>query len=357
MPRIPDTFFIEMSTAAQAALANLDNAAKAREFNRSVADITGSFTKKIIKGKTYWYYQTRDPDGKPQQVYLGPESPLMQGLISQRHEQNSIASAAHLSRLAAAAVALGASKIAPKHGRVIRRMAEYGFFRAGGVLAGTHAFLSYQNMLGVRWTHGDMTMDVDFAHPGKSVVMAFDNLVKVDVRTALESLQMGFIPVHGQARFKKKDEPDFDVDFLTNLKRAGSAPMKVASLGISLQPLKFMELAFEHPAQTVILLNDGPLVVSVPRPEIFAFHKLIVSQERKDNDHLKALKDAAQACALITYFLDNNLPALLDAHAHVTGRGSGWRKRVEAGLRQLDVEAPGHHVAERLQAAHLQAVE
>ena len=105
----------------------------------------------------------------------------------------------------------------------------------------------------------------------------------------------------------------------------------------------------------MILLNDGPLVVSVPRPEIFAFHKLIVSQERKDNDHLKALKDAAQACALITYFLGNNVAALLDAHAQVTGRGSGWRKRVEAGLRQLDIEAPGQHVAERLHAAHLQA--
>jgi hypothetical protein len=32
----------------------------------------------------------------------------------------------------------------------LRRLADYGFFRAGGVLIGTHASLAYGNMLEVR---------------------------------------------------------------------------------------------------------------------------------------------------------------------------------------------------------------
>ncbi len=35
---------------------------------------------------------------------------------------------------------------------MIRRLSEYGFFRAGGVLVGTHAFLSYGNLLGAHCT-------------------------------------------------------------------------------------------------------------------------------------------------------------------------------------------------------------
>ena len=103
---------------------------------------------------------------------------------------------------------------------------------------------------------------------------------------------------------------------------------------------------------TAALLNDGPPVVSVPRPEIFAFHGLIVSHERKGNDHLKALKDAAQACALITNFVGTKIPALRDTHEHVTGRGSGWRKAGGGGNQATRCCVPGQQVAERLWTAH-----
>ncbi len=37
-----------------------------------------------------------------------------------------------------------------QHLSVILRLNEFGFFRVGGVLVGTHAFLAYANQLGVR---------------------------------------------------------------------------------------------------------------------------------------------------------------------------------------------------------------
>jgi hypothetical protein len=349
--QLPNKLYDELPVAAQTAFANLEKAAKERDFNRSVADIRGTLAKKTIKGSVYWYYQTKDPDGKTQQVYLGPDGPFIQDLIAARSDPKRIQSAAQLARLSASAVALGCANIAPKHGRVIRRIAEYGFFKAGGVLAGTHAFLAYQNLLGISWEVGQMTMDLDFAHPGKNVTIAFPHQIKVDMQSALTSLNMGFIPIHGQARFKKEDEPDFDVDFLTIRTRAGEAPIEVKSLGISLQPLKFMELAFEQAIQTVLLLNDGPVVVSVPNPAFFEFHKLIVSVERKTQDPLKANKDMAQAAALMEYYLDHNTTPLLDAYAHVIARGPGWKQRLSAGLKSLEKAVPHLHIRERLEAA------
>ena len=134
---IPEKLYEELPVAAQAAFSNLENAARAREFKRSVADLRGSLTSKKIKGSLYWYYQTKDPDGKTQQAYLGPDGPFIERLIGAKSDPEIIQSAAQLSRLSAAAVALGCANIAPKHGRVIRRIAEHGFFKAGGVLAGT----------------------------------------------------------------------------------------------------------------------------------------------------------------------------------------------------------------------------
>lgn len=347
----PTDFFCSLSAAAQSAFDNLQGAAKSRELARSVADLSGSFNRKIIGGSTYWYYQQKDPDGKPSQVYLGRQSPEILQLIEIRKNPDRIASAAQLARLSAAAVELGSASIIPKHGKVIRKLAESGFFKAGGVLVGTHAFLAYQNYLGVKWGDANHTMDLDFAHPGRNIALALPNMVNVDVKTALESLQMGFLPVQGQARFRKSDEPDFDVDFLTSRRSDDDTPIPNKSLGVTLQPLKFMELAFEQSFQTVLLLSDGPLVVTVPRPQYFAFHKIIVSSERKTTDPTKARKDAIQSVAVINLFLERNPVPLIDAYKSVLNRGAGWKKRLLQGIKAVDLMAPSIQLASRLEEA------
>jgi hypothetical protein len=350
MRQLSSLLYAELSTAAQAAFSNLEGGAIEREIRRSVADISGSFVKKVIKGTLYWYYQTKDPDGKPQQVYLGADSPFIQNLLAKRAMPASQGDA-HLARLSKGALALGCAHITPKHGRVIKRVAERGFFAVGGVLAGTHAFLAYQNMLGITWRVADMTMD--FAHPGNNLTIAMPDQLKVDMHShsALESLNMGFIPVYGQARFKKEDEPDFDIDFLTVITRNGTDLVNVKSLGVSLQPLKFMELAFEHTVQTALLLNDGPLVVNLPQPQYFALHKLIVSVERRTQNPSKSAKDLIQSGALIHYFLENNPSVMVDAYEDVIARGPGWKSRITQGMAAFDKKMPDHHLPERLMLA------
>src|SRR6266508_265969 len=144
----------ELPLAAQTAYAQLLDAALAAEHQRSVADITGSFAENKARPSL--------------RESLGP--------------------------LARAAAALGCAEILPRHLRVIQRLAEYGFFAAGGVLVGTHAFLAFGNMLGVRWGEASRTHDVDLAHAGKRLTIALPGNVEVRTDAAIESLAMGLLP-------------------------------------------------------------------------------------------------------------------------------------------------------------------
>src|SRR3970282_2422261 len=86
-----------------------------------------------------------------------------------------------LAPVAQVALGLGCAPTAPKHFRIIRRLAECGFFRAGGVLIGTHAFLAFGNLLGVRWTQDASTLDGDFAHAGSKISVALTSRLHIDV--------------------------------------------------------------------------------------------------------------------------------------------------------------------------------
>ena len=145
----------------------------------------------------------------------------------------------------------------PRHLKVLARLAEYGFFRAGGVLLGTHAFLAYGNMLGVRWSAANRTQDIDFDHAGKSVAIALPHDFHIDTVEAIKSLELGLLPVgeltgKAGATYLNPREPEFRLDFLTTLHRKGSEPFHHPQLGIALQPLKFMEFSLENVQQAVL---------------------------------------------------------------------------------------------------------
>lgn len=137
----------DQTASAQNAYADLFDAALAFHVSASITGLNGSFGKKKVHGHDYWYFQFRDIGGAVKQIYLGPESDKLSALILARR-QPANEEAVPLQRLAAAAVALGCEPLLPKHYRVIRRLAEYGFFKCGGILVGTHAFMAMCNMLG-----------------------------------------------------------------------------------------------------------------------------------------------------------------------------------------------------------------
>src|SRR5581483_1220516 len=334
--------YTELSATGQTAYAQLQDAALAAHVSRSVGHLRGTFSRKTVKGQGYWYFAFREGD-RVRQIYVGPDSDRVRALVEAKAQP---ADEDRIETLARAYVAHGATTLLPKHLRVISRLADFGFFRAGGVLVGTHAFASYANLLGVKWGSGDQTMDVDLAVPGKNISIALPEAPKADLHDVLSSLESGFIPTQtfagGQGpSYRLKGDPDFQIDFLTTLDRRGEGPRLIESLAVAAQPLKFLDYLLQSPTQAVLLDPPGRhAIVTVPDPARYAVHKLIVQGERETRFRTKARKDVEQAAALFQYFAANDSKALESAWAEAAAMGPGWRQRLKSGLALLDERWP-----------------
>ena len=336
------TPYTDLSLTAQTGYSQLLDAALSAEHMRSVADLSGSFAPKTVKGHRYWYFQYTEPSGQLRQIFVGPESDAVKTLI----ERKSVAGATGaLTALARSAIALGCADVLPRHFRVIRRLAEYGFFRAGGVLIGTHAFLAFGNMLGVAWTQSARTQDIDFAHAGKSLALVLPADIEVQTHEAIQSLDMGFLPLSGLsskagATYLNPREPDFRLDFLTTLHRGGETPFEHPRLHVMLQPLKFMEFSLEDVQQAVLFCAEGAVVVNLPHPARYALHKMLVYGERSGTFAAKGNKDVIQAGSLLALLKERRPWEVEEAWADLTARGKGWASRVKQGLRAVDKAFP-----------------
>ena len=327
----------QLSTAAQTAFASLSSASML-DTVRNIASVPGSFSLKKIKEKHYWYYQTPDLTGKQKQIFIGLATDELSALVDLHRSGND--RQYQLQRLAKQAIAADCPYIVPSHAKIINRLSDSGFFQAGGVLVGTHVFMGYQNYLGVRWVSGAQTLDLDFAHAGKNVSIAIPSDVQLDTHSAIESLKMGFVPLKSLTTYVKSDEIDLQIDFVTTMHRGGDTPVLIKSLNVTMQPLKFMEYSMSEPIQISLISQMGPILVSVPPPEKYAMHKLLVYGERPQNMRVKSSKDLEQAAALIEYLGEHDVDALRAAWVDLVSRGPGWRARGLEGLNALKIRHP-----------------
>jgi hypothetical protein len=329
--------YTDLPASAQTAYAQLFEAALAADHVRSVADLSGSFASKTVKGRIYWYYQCTQPSGALTQHYVGPDSAAVRRLIAAAKEPGALAA---LEPLIHVANALGCATVIPKHERVLRRLAEYGFFRAGGILVGTHAFLAYGNMLGVKWSRPGLTQDIDFAHAGRAISLALPSTLEVKTTAAIDSLTMGFLPItqlagKSGASFLNPKEPEFRLDFLTTRHRGGEEPFFHPQLNVTLQPLPFMEFSLQHVEQAVVFSREKAVLVNVPDPARFALHKLIVYGERTGSYRAKASKDLSQSASLLSYLWEHQRRTVTTALEDLHGRGKGWTSRFAVGSNAL----------------------
>lgn len=336
---MPTVFHTPLPPQAQVAYSELFESARFAALSRSVAELHGSFSRKTVKGRVYWYFAFRDAlDGSVRQIYAGPDSPDLQRLI-ETAKQSPPATHTQLARQVRAALQLGCTRLVTQHFRIIRQIEQAGFFRAGGVLVGSHAFGAYANLLGVRWASATHTLDVDLAigRASDRISLALPDMIDVDVPSAIESLHMGFIPhsAIGGASFGSRSDTSLRIDFLTPQGRKGRSEY-VEKLKIPLQPMKFLDFLIESPTQGALLeANGGVVVVNLPDPARYAIHKLLVSGERPTAEQAKARKDLDQAAALIDYYLDLAPDRLVEALADAQNRGPQWRKRLHAQTQAL----------------------
>ncbi|MDE2465707.1 MAG: nucleotidyltransferase domain-containing protein [Alphaproteobacteria bacterium] len=327
-----------LSPSAQAAYAQLLDACLSVDATRSPRDLPGSFASKKVREKIYHYFQYTEPSGALRQIYVGPDTPAVRKIVADHasgHQRKN-----NLSALARSAAALGCQQGLSSHVRVITRLADYGFFRAGGVLIGTHAFAAMGNMLGVAWNGAVQTQDVDFAHAGSNVSVALPCDLRMDTHAAIESLSEGFLPASALtgkagASYLHPKHPDFSLDFLTPMTRDGQ-PFLEPRLGIKLQPIRLMEYLLEDVQQAVVFSSGRVALVNVPSPYRYAVHKIMISAERGPAQKTKAVKDVWQAASMIEATYPQDSALIVESILDAITRGPGWRKRWDKGLMLLD---------------------
>jgi hypothetical protein len=332
-----------LPASAQSTYAELFEVARQDELARSVGNLSGSFNRKVVKGVDYWYYQFTDSAGLgTRQMFVGRDSEELRRLVERARTRDT----GRLDALAKAAIALGSAATTPVHFRIIRRLNEIGFFGAGGVLIGAHAFLAYGNALGVAWGDLSRTQDIDLAHAGKNISLALPAQMNIGMGDALASLESGFLPVAGfhptdkTSSFVSKVDKQLRLDFLTPLVGGKADVYEHPALGVNLQPIHFLEFILEDVNQAVVLSAVGAVLVNVPDPVRFALHKLLVFADRRARNPEKALKDLRHAAALLEVLWEFRSDDVMRLWRDLLRRGAGWRARARKAMGALEKQTP-----------------
>ncbi len=187
---------------------------------------------------------------------------------------------------------------------------------------------------------------LDFAHAGQNVSVALPADLKIDVHGALESLEMGLLPIsqfngRAGAQYRNPLTGELRLDFVTSMTRDG-APVEMPDMNLALEPLKFMEFSLEQTVQGCVFSNLGACVVNLPAPERLAVHKLIVYGERPARERTESMKDLLQAASPASYFLENGQAEVFEfglARCHRSA-AKGWLTEVTQGRDALLRLAP-----------------
>ncbi len=317
------------------------------EARRSIGNLKGCFTTKEVKGESYYYFQYSDLNGVSRQAYIGRKSPALDKMAGKFKEEKNLLKPdiEHVRKLCAQIKAGGATTADSSTARVIKSLADSGIFRLNSVLVGTHAFTVIGNMLGVHWETHVKTHDIDIA-ASKHIDIAVPD-IKPDVPDTLEKLKLGFLPVpalnpkNPSTSFKVRGST-LRVDILTPAAGESERPVFVASLNTSAQPLRFLSYLLEGFEKGAVVNGEG-ILVNIPNPARYAFHKLIISHERSVTMHAKSEKDIAQAAGIFAVLTEDRPGDMLFAFEDVRKRGKSWLSGLKKGLCLLKSKFPAEY--------------
>ncbi|MEI9804754.1 MAG: GSU2403 family nucleotidyltransferase fold protein [Pseudolabrys sp.] len=297
----------------------------------------GSFTKKTVKGRIYWYFQTSSEQGRTQK-YVGPETPELLAQIA-HHKEARDDERERRALVSALVRSFRLPRPKPEIGNAIEALAKAGAFRLRAVLVGTIAYQTYPAMLGVSLPNPTMqTVDIDIAQFDDTSITVTDR-----TRSVLEILQETdetFRPVpslhKGRVTRYVAPKSGLRVEFLTpNVGRETDLPKSLPTLQTDAQPLRFLKFLIDEPDPAVILHGPGILVL-VPSPQRYAVHKLIISRRRQAGS-IKRDKDILQAEALLDILSKKRPYELGEIWNEAFDTGPKWRKPLAEAMTKIDV--------------------
>jgi hypothetical protein len=323
------SLFTRHPTFLQTAFSELKR--QAQEQRDVLIGSPGSVGIRRVKESDFYYRQYYDARGRKAAQYIGPvKDPAAEARARSLRER--IDAVASFARDARALAQHGYVRVDGRVAAVVASFANSGLFRAGAVLVGSHAYGALLNEMGVR-AGSFATEDIDLAR-GRPLATDAMAKARLDFAEVLRESTLDLVPVPGFGRAPstsyKVPGAQLRVDLLAPAGGADITVKAVPELMAHATALPHLRALLSDPLETALLTREGAVVVRVPRPEAFAWHKMQLPVLRSDRD--KTRKDVMQAAVLFAVLAEDASDGLEASHASLS---SSARKRIIAGARQV----------------------
>lgn len=170
------------------------------------------------------------------------------------------------------------------------------------------------------------TLDADILVPR-------DIMLSEPVDVAMLLKKHGFVEaIDYQTGLQRFNHPQLAVEFLTTAKAGPQESIhRIDALKLTAQELRFMTIPLEHHYQ----VTYRGLPITIPEPEAFALHKLIVAGRRSSPS--KAQKDIDTAQGMLVYFRQHpeRMARFWEIYDSLPKR---WQKRITAALHDASIK-------------------
>lgn len=333
---------MELDLASKTLFAEFQETVRSRAAIEASLAQAKTFVKKTVKGKVYWYEQCYE-NGQSRQTYFGPSNSgndkhvadMRQALRKDKAMLKRLRAVE--SRQAAMLRNSGLPVLDRRMALLLRRFSEIGLIHCHGTLVGTLAYMAYTGFFGIVFEKSTlMTQDIDIARDDRAEIIAPP--INIKALFAERGMECREVP-----SFSRKTLPSsyitsdgIRIDFLVPLR--GKAKEKVTMpfvIGSGATALRFLDYLIEDPVESVLLTPSGGIVVTVPRPEHFAVHKLIIASYRSVTDTAKKEKDIHQADQLFAVLAKYRSKEFKKALRIAMRSGKKWEKAIRRSIKLL----------------------
>ena len=207
----------------------------------------------------------------------------------------------------------GYGAMPPKPFAAVASLGNEGFFRAGGMLVGAHAFDAIVNRMGIR-SEAFGTEDLALARPAQLAFESPKPLLEMLARHGIDLMEVPALDPGGPTgRYRPRGSSRFLLDLLAPARGKEASVVFAPELSAHAVALPYLGYLVGMGQTTAVLSRYGCAAVRVPLPERLALHKLLVSQLRHGRPQ-KSGKDIRQAATLIAALAEQHPGALQEAY-------------------------------------------
>ncbi len=278
-------------------------------------DPEGRFVPVTVKGRRYWYFDSRGARGGKVRKYVGPDDETVRRMVTNFRElKNDAGARRKLVSMLRREANLPAPD--PLAGKIIRDLAEAGIFRGDCILIERNAYQCFAAYMALQLP--PVPWESNQADISLSIHAAADI---VTVRDILRYADPSFAPGspagarQGDVRLANKD--GFRIELVV--------------------PTLLGAYLVEDPVRTVMLYKSG-VEVTIPRPERYAIHELMMSARAGGDDGVHDQEyRRRRALVIMQALLSVRRQAdLAEAYEVAWSRNDTWRGLIKRGITLID---------------------